>query len=135
MVLKTKVKTTNFPEKARDSKDLNIGRNNNRKPLDKLHHIKIRFFYLTGNPVKDMSLNVPHPEENIMMMSWYLIHEEYFYNSKIKHNLLKIRQNITTTTLKRLQGYQLDTSQRHSQEIHQMALCARSQERCILKPQ
>lgn len=49
-----------------------------------------------------MSLNVPHLEENIMMMSWYLIHEEYFYNSKVKHNLLKIRQSITTTTLKKI---------------------------------
>lgn len=123
MVLKTKVKTANFPEKARDSKDLNIGRNNNRKPLDKLHHIKIRFFYLTGDPVKDMSLNVPHLEENIMMMSWYLIHEEYFYNSKIKHNLLKIRQSITTTTLKRLQGYQLDTSQRQPRNPSNGTLC------------
>lgn len=81
--------------------------------MDKLHHIKIRFFYLTGDPVKDMSLNVSHLEESIMMMPWYLIHEEYFYNSKIKHNLLKRGQNIITTTLKREQGNQLDTSQRH----------------------
>lgn len=75
------------------------GRNSNRKPLDKRHHIKIRFFYLTGDPVKDLSLNVSHLEESVMM-SWYLIHEEYFYNSNIKHNLLKRGQNITTTTLK-----------------------------------
>lgn len=70
--------------------------------MDKLHHIKIRFFYLTGDPVKDMSLNVSHLEGSIMMMPWYLIHEEYFYNSKIKHNLLKRGQNITTTTLKKI---------------------------------